>query len=76
MICYKSKHVIAKAFFGTLFSVHYSFMVFVNFIMLSNQFLFFLIMTVKTYFVKVLKNLLRFRKNQKQKKEKEKTEFK
>ena len=48
IICYKSKHVIAKAFFGTLFSVFffnevsfiYCFIVFVNFIMLSNQFLY------------------------------------
>ena len=53
IISYKSKHIIAKAFFGALFSVFffnevsfiYCFIVLVNFIMLSNQFLFFLIMT-------------------------------
>ena len=61
-IFYK-KHVIANAFVGILFSVFffneisfiYCFIVFVNFIMLSNQFLYlFFLSWRETYFVKVL----------------------
>ena len=61
-IFYK-KHVIANAFVGILFSVFffneiwfiYCFIVFVNFIMLSNQFLYLFFLSWRaTYFVKVL----------------------